>query len=105
MNPTTQPTTARRSDAGFTLIELLIVVVILGILAAVVTLAVGGATTNANEAACAADRRTVLTAVEAYRAETGSAPTGMGDLVTAGWLESASTNYDITGTALGTSAC
>jgi len=63
-----------RSEEGFTLIELLIVVVILAILAAIVVFAVGTTTTNAKQAACNADAKSVEGAVEAYKAQTGSFP-------------------------------
>ena len=60
---------------GFTLVELLVVIVILGILAAVVVFAVGGSTDKAQTSACKAERSAVETAVEAYRASVGSYPT------------------------------
>lgn len=59
-------------DDGFSLIELLVVIVIIGILAAVVVFAVGGATDDAQTTSCRADRRTVSTAVEAYFAQSAT---------------------------------
>ena len=61
-------------DAGFTLVELLIVIAVLSALAAVVILALGGVTANAQVSACASDATIVQTAVNAYNAQTGGAP-------------------------------
>jgi len=58
----------------FTLVELLIVIVILGILAGIVVFAVGNLTTNAKSNACATEKSTITTALEAYKANTGSYP-------------------------------
>lgn len=60
----------RRED-GFTLIELLIVIIILGILAAIVVFAVGGITDRGQSSACSTDKKTVETAEEAYFAQNG----------------------------------
>jgi general secretion pathway protein G len=65
---------ARQSESGFTLIELLIVIVILGVLAGIVVFAVGGITDTGDTAACKADIKTVTTAVEAFRAQSGAYP-------------------------------
>jgi prepilin-type N-terminal cleavage/methylation domain-containing protein len=68
-------------ERGFTLVELLVVIVILGILAAVVVFAVGGTTENAQKNACKAELNTVESAVEAFNASEGVYPTNAGQLV------------------------
>lgn len=55
----------RSGDDGFTLIELLIVIVILGVLAAIVVFSVQGITDRGNTAACKSSIETVDTAAEA----------------------------------------
>lgn len=71
----------KKRDEGFTLIELLIVIIILGILAAIVVFAVAGITDKGNESACKSDANSAQTAVEAYRAQNGSYPGTLGALV------------------------
>ena len=65
---------------GFTLVELLVVIVILGILAAVVVFAVGGTEKDAKAKACLTERATVEAAIEAYRSAKGTDPTAVGQL-------------------------
>ena len=77
---------ARRNESGFTLIELLIVIVILGVLAAIVVFSVRGITNDSEEKACEIEVRTVETAIEAAKADTGSYPADVGDLVSGGYL-------------------
>jgi general secretion pathway protein G len=61
--------TKKRDEQGFTLIELLIVIVILGILAAIVVFAVGTTGSNSAQAACKADAKSVEVALESYKAQ------------------------------------
>ncbi len=80
----------RNSDeSGFTLVELLVVIVILGILAAVAVFAVGGVTDRGRQSACRADVRSVETASEAHYAKNGSYAATIAAIVTAGFLKSA----------------
>ena len=66
---------ARRNEDGFTLIELLMVIVILGILAAIVVFSVRGIQDRGQVSACKAEVSTVSTAVEAYYAKKNTYPT------------------------------
>lgn len=98
---------ARSNEHGFTLIELLIVIVILGILAAIVVAAVVNMTSQSSVAACKANYKTVEVAQEAYRTQVGTSATSYADLesqatgvnhLTVGpWLREApsSNNYTI----------
>ena len=67
------------SESGFTLIELLIVIVVLGILAAIVVFSLTGVAGQSKQAACTSDAKSVEIAVDAYEAaNTGSYPTDVG---------------------------
>ena len=72
------------SERGFTLIELLIVIVVLGILAAIVIFSLTGVTGQSNAAACNADGKTIEIAADAYSAANGSYPSVTGDVVGTG---------------------
>jgi prepilin-type N-terminal cleavage/methylation domain-containing protein len=68
------------TDSGFTLVELLIVIIILGILAAVVALALPFLTGSATENVCKAEYRSVESAMAAYETVEGKLPTDIADL-------------------------
>jgi prepilin-type N-terminal cleavage/methylation domain-containing protein len=64
------------NESGFTLIELLIVIVVLGILAAIVVFSLTGVSGQSKQAACTSDAKSVEVAVDAYMAaNSGGVPT------------------------------
>lgn len=65
---------AEETEGGFTLIELLIVIVVLGILAAVVVFALGGITGKSAVSACEADGTTIETAMAAFATNNPGVP-------------------------------
>jgi len=87
------PTAVKSKQHGFTLVEILIVVVILGVLAAIVTPLVANAVEGGNQIAFIADMRTLANAVSLYTSETGlyledsssgQLPTGLGPYIRPG---------------------
>ena len=108
----------QRPDQGFTLIEALLVILILGLLAAVVSAAADGFTASADRTACDTDRTALNIAAEAYFAQRGtdtipstakSADGVEQTLVSEGFLRQVSSLHDVspTGTVTPTakSAC
>ena len=85
-----QTTIQKRHDGegGFTLVELLVVIVVLGVLAAIVVFSVGGISNKSKSAACSSDVHSVQQAEEAYYAQ-NNAYTSLAGLVTASLLRSA----------------
>jgi general secretion pathway protein G len=66
------------SESGFTLIELLIVIVVLGILAAIVVFSLTGVSGQSKTAACTTDAKSVEVAADAYQAaNNGSYPSSI----------------------------
>jgi general secretion pathway protein G len=64
-----------RRAAGFTLIEVLVVVLIIGILAAIVGPRVIGKTADARRTRVVADLRSIETALDLYKLDNGAYPT------------------------------
>jgi general secretion pathway protein G len=81
----------RSGQGGFTLIELLIVIVILGILAAIVVFSVQGINNTSAQSACKSDVTTLNTAAESYYAQFSTGAPAIGTLVSAGLLHADAT--------------
>jgi len=65
----------KRKDSGFTIVELLVVIVVIGILAAITIVSYTGITSKANTAANQQNANSVASAAESVNAETGIFPT------------------------------
>ena len=72
------------SRAGFTLVEILLVVAILGILATVAVVRLGGQTKRASIAACRTSIQAIQTAADTYEVDNGIYPATLQALVTKG---------------------
>ncbi len=68
-----------RKDRGFTIVELLIVIVVIGILAAITIVAYNGVQNRAKTQSGQAAASNVQKKIEAYNAAVGSYPTGAAD--------------------------
>lgn len=87
---------------GFTLIELLIVIIILGILAAVVVLGVNSLKGGSVKAACQTEVKTVEAAAAAYASDNnGTFPAAISDLTGGTYLKSKPKYIDGINTANG----
>lgn len=81
--------------AGLVLGYVVMLIAVLSFVAGIVVFAVGANKSDSDVTACRTELRTLKTAAEAYRAETGSYPTSQGALV-GNYLRSPSENYDFT---------
>ncbi|MBQ9345554.1 MAG: type II secretion system major pseudopilin GspG [Kiritimatiellae bacterium] len=75
---------ARQAEAGFTLIEILLVVVIIGILAAVAVPKLSGRVRQAKQNAAASSIGSIGLAINMYEVDNGKYPDSLQNLVTKG---------------------
>ena len=72
---TPMPTkSSKTEEAGFSLVELLVVIVVIGILAAIAIVSVATAFDRAKQRGTMADMRTISKAIETYATDTGFYP-------------------------------
>jgi general secretion pathway protein G len=74
-------------NEGFTLIELMIVMVIIGLLAAIAVPMYVQSVRHAKEAVLKEDLRTLRSAIDAYTVDKQKAPQSLDDLVQAGYIK------------------
>lgn len=79
--------TLRRAEQGFTLLELMIVMVVIGVLAAIAIPSYTNNIRNAREAVLKEDLHTMRTAIDSYTVDKQKAPQTLDDLVQAGYLK------------------
>lgn len=91
---------AKRSRSGFTIVELLIVIVVIGVLAAITIVAYNGITNRAKTSAAASAAAGASKKAETYNAETGGYPSQASVLTGA----AATTSYQLTGVTINTTA-
>lgn len=89
---------AKNKQSGFTIVELLIVIVVIGILAAITIAAYNGAQQRGRDAQRKSDVATIAKALELYYADNGSYPStictlGVGCKINSGWNTTADTSW------------
>lgn len=82
-----------KDQKGFTIVELLIVIVIIGILAAITIIAYNGITQRANTSSAQSAANAAISKAEAFNAETGAYPTKTSDMTGA----TSDKSYQLTG--------
>ena len=95
-----------KKDKGFTIVELLIVIVVIGILAAITMVAYGNITTRANTNAAKANAANVAKVAEAYNADENntSYPSTLGALTGYNGLSRVPSGITVVSTALTSAA-
>ncbi len=92
--PSFRRTVAATPVLGFTIVELLIVIVVIGVLAAIVIVAYTGITSSARVSSVKSDLTNMSKQLELYKAQKGIYPTNTTTLDTVG-LKPTQSNYDI----------
>jgi len=92
--------TKSQSERGFTIVELLIVIVVIGILAAITIVSFNGVTARANATSAKAAAASAIKKAEAYNAEKNAYPTAPSQLTGAAATES----FAITGVTFNNTA-
>src|ERR1700734_4219167 len=87
-NPLRLKTPIRKQDGGFTLVELMVVMLIIGVLAAVAIPNFVAAIKGAKEAALKEDLHVIRDAIDSYTMDKNKAPQSLDDLVQNGYLKS-----------------
>ena len=77
----------RTAEQGFTLLELMIVMVVIGILAAIAIPSYMSSVRSAKEAVLREDLHAMRAAIDSYTVDKQKAPTQLDDLVQAGYLK------------------
>jgi general secretion pathway protein G len=85
--PEPQGSETRHAEAGFTLLELMIVMVVIGLLAAIAIPSYTNNVRNAKEAVLKEDLHTMRVAIDSYTVDKQKAPQSLDDLVQAGYLK------------------
>jgi general secretion pathway protein G len=75
------------AESGFTLLELMIVMVVIGILAAIAIPSYTNSVRSAREAVLREDLHTMRAAIDSYTVDKQKAPQSLDDLVQAGYLK------------------
>jgi general secretion pathway protein G len=78
---------SRPTEQGFTLLELMIVMVVIGILAAIAIPSYVSSVRNAKEAVLREDLHTMRAAIDSYTVDKQKAPQTLDDLVQSGYLK------------------
>ena len=85
--PAPIPTTHPRSEDGFTLVELMIVMLIIGVLAAIAIPSYTASLKSAREAVLNEDLHVMRQAIDSYTMDKEKAPQSLDELVQAGYLK------------------